>query len=280
MISLRNVDFYYRKKQVINGLSLDLEPGNIYGLLGGNGQGKSTLLRLICGLLFPKTGTIGIGTEQPSKRQPELLQKIMLLPEDITAPALTPEAYAKYFSVFYPNFDPEMFTRFLEELEVPKTQLMSEMSLGQKKKALIAFSLACNTDILLMDEPTNGLDIISKSKFRKLIASQMQSNRIIVVSTHQVKDLEQLIDRILVLNDQKIIFNESIPEIGKKLLFTIVNNVTEQETVIYEENSLKGISIVAENNTGNDSKVDLELLYKALQYQPSMIRSLFNSSKN
>lgn len=278
MITFKEVDFSYRKAPVISGLSLELKPGSIYGLLGGNGQGKSTLFRLLCGLLFPKKGTVTVNHDTPFKRRPAFLQQVMLLPEDITAPALKPIEYASHYSVFYPKFDMEMYSRLLDELEVPADQTMSSMSLGQKKKALIAFSLACNTDILLLDEPTNGLDIISKSKFRKLIAAQMQEHRIIIISTHQVKDLEQLIDRILVLNNGNIIFNESIPEIGRQLLFTIVNGTEEKEGLIYEENSLRGNAVVMKNNSGTDSKVDLELLYKALQYHPDTLNSIFNSN--
>lgn len=278
MLTLNGVGFSYKKKEVLKSIDLKLEPGYIYGLLGGNGEGKSTLFRLFCGLLFPKSGSIELNGLAPRKRSPQFLEKIMLLPEDIEVPALTPMKYANHFGGFYPKFDLEQYKALLLEFDVPLEQNMNQMSLGQGKKSLIAFSIACNTDFLLLDEPTNGLDIVSKSKFRKIIASHMTDERTIVISTHQVKDLEQLIDRILVLNNQKIIFNEKVSTIGEKLNFTYLNNTTEKSEVIYEEPSLRGNLVVMKNLSNQDSNVDLELLFKAIQLQPQQINQIFQPS--
>lgn len=276
MITIQDLSFCYGKKTVFKNLSVSFNAGGIYGLLGRNGTGKSTLLRNICGLLFPKSGVVKVLDYQPAKRLPSFLQNVFLLPEEFDLPNIAIAKFVQLNSPFYPSFNKEQLLQYLEDFEVPQEQSLLNMSYGQKKKFYIAFALACNTNVLLMDEPTNGLDILSKSQFRKVIASAVSEEKCIIISTHQVKDLESLIDRITVIDEQGILFNENINDIAKKLSFKMSDNEQEINEAIYSEKSLRGSAVVVKNTTQEESKIDFELLYKAIAMNTNTIHSIFN----
>lgn len=277
MISIQNLHFGYGKGKVFKGLSLQLQPGHIYGLLGKNGTGKSTLLRNIAGLLFPDQGSVRVLDFTPGKRQPAFLEQIYLVPEEFYVPPIKPSRFRDIHAPFYPRFDASAFTRHLQEFEIPQEQSMQQMSYGQKKKVLISFALASGASVILMDEPTNGLDIMSKSQFRKVLAGTIDENKCIVISTHQVKDLENLIDRVTVIDEGKILFDQTIDKILSRLSFKISLDEEEAKRAIYTESSLRGNAVVTANHSSEESKLDLELLYKAIITNQSGVLSAFPS---
>lgn len=282
MIQIENLSFAYKKaKPIFQNLNLNLKEGNIYGLLGKNGAGKSSLLRNIAGLLFPYEGKCIVNGHKAENRQPVFLQELYLLAEEFHTPAVRISEYVKTYAPFYPNFSKKQFEDYLKEFQLAENEKFTELSLGQKKKALIAFALATNTKILLMDEPTNGLDIPSKSQFRKIIASVATDERIIVISTHQVRDLDSLIDPIIILDNSGIVLNASIEQITEKLLFKSVAELPKNEKPIYSESSIKGHAIIVKNEENEPSKADLELLFNAAMANQKMIQDLFtNDNKN
>lgn len=277
MISIRNLSFAYRKKPVFDGLSLQFEAGHVYGLLGKNGTGKSSLLRNIAGLLYPQKGRISVNGLTPSERLPVFLEDVFMVPEEFYLPDIPVPAFTKHYAPFYPRFNSSRFNNYMSVFEIPAHSTLQSMSYGQKKKVLISFALATNARVLLMDEPTNGLDIMSKSQFRKILAEALDEERCIIISTHQVKDLENLIDRITVIDEGKILFDENVEAITKKLSFRFAYNQEEAETAFYSESSLMGHVIVAPNIDGEESKLDLELLYKAIVTNSDQITKLFQS---
>ncbi|MGE5106482.1 MAG: ATP-binding cassette domain-containing protein [Sphingobacteriales bacterium] len=277
MISVQNLHFSYKRKPVFSGLSLQLQPGHIYGLLGKNGTGKSTLLRNISGLLFPKQGKIEVLGFNPRDRKPSFLEEVFMVPEEFYLPNVKMDNILKYQAKFYPKFSYEQFNRYVKEFEIPADANMQEMSYGQKKKVMISFGLASNVSVLLMDEPTNGLDIMSKSQFRKVMAGALDENKCIVISTHQVKDLENLIDRITIIDEGKILFDQTTENITNKLSFRISFESEEVKNALYSESSLKGSAIITYNTYEEDSKLDLEMLYKAIVTNRDKINSVFNS---
>lgn len=276
MIDIKNLHFSYKKRKIFNGLSLSLQAGHIYGLLGKNGTGKSTLLKNIAGYLFPGEGTINVMGFVPGKRQPAFLQNVFMVAEEFYLPDVSVEKYVKLNAPFYPKFSFEQFKQYLEEFEIPKENTLQKMSYGQKKKVLISFGLACNTALLLMDEPTNGLDIMSKSKFRKVIAGAINDEKCIVISTHQVKDLESLIDRITIIDEGQILFDQTTESLNRRLQFKISFDPEEVREALYKEPSLQGNAIVCANVDGDDTKLDLELLYKAVVTNGEAVRNVFN----
>lgn len=276
MISLQQVTFGYRKGTLFSGLDLELREGTVYGLLGKNGAGKTTLLKLIAGMLFPRSGEIRVDDFLPKLRQPAFLSQIFVLPEEFDLPRITMKQYANIFGYFYPNFSAPQLSQLMKELEVSEDQNLHQMSFGQKKKAYIAFAIACNTPLLIMDEPTNGLDIPSKSSFRRVIASVADESRTIVISTHQVRDLDKLIDSVVILDESEILLNATTLEITDKLQFV---HLQEGEPSIYSESTIHGTWGVQANTTGMESPLDMELLFNAAVSNKQTIKQIFNSSK-
>jgi len=135
--------------------------------------------------------------------------------------------------------------------------------------------LATNTKLLLMDEPTNGLDIPSKGQFRRMVASGITDDRCLLISTHQVHDLDSLIDNIIIMDGHEIVFNQSIENIARILLFKVADRNETDETVIYSEDTLRGLYQVCENKTETESKVDIELLFNAIFADKKRIKQLF-----
>jgi len=261
MIEISHLTFGYGKAQLFEDLNISLKPGHIYGLLGKNGAGKSTLLKNIAGLVFPWSGTCTVNGINADKRLPSFLQELFFVPEEIYLPAVTAKQFADSTAHFYPKFDNNQFTKMLAEFDVPADKLLTKLSFGQQKKVIISFGLSTNTSLLIMDEPTNGLDIPSKSQFRKIISGALTDDRCIIISTHQVRDLDNLIDAVLVLHERHIVVAKSMDEIAERVHFGIIPSDAAH---IYAEDSMNGLNAIALNTTGSYSKVDMELLFNAI----------------
>ena len=214
MIEINNLGFSYGPKQVLKNISMKVSEGNIYGLLGENGVGKTTLLTLLCGLKKPQEGTITVDGRNPFDRQPSLLSDQFYLPDEVSPVHATALSFAKEHGVFWPNFELDKFLNILTELEVESAQRMDAMSAGQLKKTWIAFALACNAKYYYLDEPTNGLDIPSKAQFRKAVTKYTSEDSTLIISTHQVRDLENIIDPIIILDNQAVLVNASMETIA------------------------------------------------------------------
>jgi ABC-2 type transport system ATP-binding protein len=276
MIEVSNLSFGYKKrKPLYKNLNLRLPVGNIYGLLGKNGAGKSTLLKNFTGLLFPTKGNLIVNGFVPKNRTPSFLQTIYFIPEEVYVPSLTIDRYKKLFSPFYPSFSEEQFYSYLELLDIKDKGKLNTFSFGQQKKFILAFALACNTKILLLDEPTNGLDIPSKIKFRKLISSVFSEDKMIFISTHQIRDLDNLIDNVIIIDNGDLLLQASLQEIEQKLCFKWVDTLAGENEVLYAESSIKGYQVVTQNTMHEQTKVNLEFLFSAITENPAKAKSIF-----
>ena len=273
MIEIKNLDFGYKNQPVFKNISLNFEKGNIYGLLGENGVGKTTLLKLISGLQKPTAGECLVDEVAPFKRWPETLQKIYFISEDFAIPDGTPINNIKELAPFYPNCNEDQFMELCKEMEVDPTRKFAELSFGQQKKCLIATALALNTDYLLLDEPTNGLDIPSKTLFRQVIAKHANENRTIIISTHQVKDVENLIDPIIILDHDEVLLKATFRAITDKLYFDY--GTEKDDTALYSEMIPGGYVNVTRNPEGVDSKVSVEILFNTVMKNKETIKQLF-----
>ena len=266
MIEVKNISFKYAggKHLVFDDFSLELKQDNIYGLLGKNGTGKSTLLYLISGLLRPKKGSVTFDGVETKFRMPETLSEIFIVPEEFDLPAMSLNQYVKINEPFYPRFNREVLEACLKDFELSTDLKLNALSMGQKKKVFMSFALAAGTKVLLMDEPTNGLDIPSKSQFRKVIAQHMTEDRTLIISTHQVHDVESLLDHILILSPQKLLLNASVAEIQEKYTFEY-RTPDQMQDVLYAEPSLQGNAVVAPRKAGSpETQINLELLFNAV----------------
>lgn len=278
MIKLKELKFGYKKnKLVIDNVNLNIKKGYIHGLLGKNGTGKTTLLKLIAGLLFPDSGEVEVMDFEPKRRQVGFLSNVFFLPEEFCNYKMTIGSYASTHSCFYPEFSQEDFISYLEDFEITDLKhKMDALSYGTKKKVFIAFGLATHTDLIIMDEPTNGLDIPSKAQFRKIILRAMNDDTAIIISTHQVRDLHNLIDSIIILDEGNILLNASNQEITSKLYFGVKDQDSPKEEVLFSDDTIRGIEIVKENKENLDSNLDIELLFNAVFSNKKKIKELFN----
>ncbi len=275
MIKINNLNFGYSKQKLLfKNLNIQLKAGHIYGLLGKNGAGKSSLLKNMAGLVYASVGTIEVMGHDPAKRQPSLLRQICFIPEEFYLPSVKIDAYVKANAAFYPNFDHTYFNSLLTEFDIPLNQKLIDMSYGQKKKLIIAFGLATQAQLVIMDEPTNGLDIPSKAQFRKIMAAALTDDRCIIISTHQVRDLDNLIDTVIMLDESNIVLKASVEEITHKLCFKRLKEL--DNTVIYSEPSLLGYNALLPNFHGEESKLDMELLFNAVLAEKTQIKAAFN----
>jgi ABC-2 type transport system ATP-binding protein len=277
MIKINDLSFYYSKKRpVFEHVSFDMQ-GGIYGLLGENGVGKTTLLHLISGLCFPKNGSCKVFEYKSAYRNPEMLKQLFFLPEEFQSQNILIKDFIRYNSSFYPNFSETQFDVYLNDFHVEKDRKMAELSFGQKKKVMIAFALALNTPITLLDEPTNGLDIPSKAQFRKIVASAFEESRCILISTHQVRDLESLIDPIIILDRNQVLLNNSVEEITQKLLFSYTSSKPEE--ALYCEQTMQGYASVQVNEYKEESTLNIETLFNTVVNNKTKIKELFNSNQ-
>ena len=277
MLQVKNLTYGYRKsaKKIFNDFSLALEPGRVYGLLGRNGAGKSTLIYLMTGLLTPESGDVEYEGVDVRERRPSTLSNVFIVPEEFELPAISLKKYVEINAPFYPNFSYDDLRSYLDVFEMNDENVnLKSLSMGQKKKVFMSFAFATNTRLLLMDEPTNGLDIPSKSQFPKIIARCMNDARTIVLSTHQVRDVDSILDHVLIIDNSRTLLNASIGEIGSRLTFEVSNNV---DGALYWQPTINGNIVVRPNDGTKETMVDIEILFNAVLMAYERIERVFAS---
>ena len=267
MIDIKNISFRYAgsKNQIFSDFSLQLKENNIYGLLCKNGTGKSTLLYLISGLLRPSKGTVMVDGMKSIDRRPEMYEELFIVPEEFDLPSMTLDKYVSINQPFYPHFNREVLESCLSDFELPSSISLQELSMGQKKKVFMSFALAAGTRLLLMDEPTNGLDIPSKVQFRRVVANNMTDDRTLIISTHQVHDVESLLDHILILNQKRLLLDASVGDICERYSFEYRTPGTATDDVLYSEPSVQGNAVISPRTPDMpETPLNLELLFNAV----------------
>lgn len=284
MISINNLTFNYsKKKELFKQLNLELGPGKICGLLGKNGAGKTSLLRNITGLLFPTEGSVKVLGEEIRHRNPEILREIFYVQEEYDLPSTRISLYVKLYSPFYERFDHGKFYDLLDKFEVDSKAKIKNLSFGQRKKVQIAFALSTDVRLLIMDEPTNGLDIPSKAQFRKVLISSIGENQSVIISSHQVRDLSNLLDQVVIVEDGHVVLNQDVFDIATALNFKQISGSSVPPEALYSEMIPGGYLLVLPNTTGEQSQVDLEALFNAVVTSKDRVKAIFNqvnSSKN
>ena len=276
MVKIDGLFFGYGRGALFSDLTLGLAPGNIYGLLGVNGAGKSTLLKLMAGLLFSTQGRVRSLGFDPAERRPSFLLDVFVFAEDAQAPSMSAADYVRARAPFYPRFDHALFERYLREIELPpRAANLAALSHGQQKKFLLAFGLASQAKLVLLDEPTNGLDIPSKSLLRRVITEALTPERLFVISTHQVRDLGTLMDPIVVLHQGRVLLNRTLAEIGSRIHMTQHSSppAAAEPDLLFSEPTVGGFWSMRRG--GGDGPVDLEVLFNAIVAKPELAQSVF-----
>ena len=215
--------------------------------------------------------------EIPSRRNPGFLSRIYVLPEELNAPSVTENEYLLSLVPFYPDFDMALFERFVSEFDIPRGKKLSKLSYGQKKKFMLSFGLACGSELLVLDEPSNGLDIPSKGLFRRLVAEALTEERVFVISTHQVRDVDSLIDPITILHEGKVLFEHGMAEVNERIHMTRSNTPPAQDTegLIYSEAAVGGYWSVWKGADIEGGPIDLEILFNTVISRPEVYTELF-----
>ena len=280
MVQINEISFSYNKKagDLFSDFSLNLEAGNVYGLLGKNGAGKSTLIYLMTGLLTPKSGEVLFDGENVRRRLPKTMSDIFLVPEEFELPRLSIKQYVSLNSPFYPRFSMEDMLRYLDIFEMggDLDVKLHALSMGQKKKVFMAFAFATNTRVLIMDEPTNGLDIPSKSQFRKLVTTGMTDDKLMLISTHQVRDISDILDHVTIIDQSRVLLNAGFADIMSKVAF---RPLQEGDHPLFVLQSPFGPLGAVRAQEGEETKVDLEMLFNATLQNPDAINQLFTTQK-
>jgi ABC-2 type transport system ATP-binding protein len=265
MVEIKNLRFRYGKNKLLfQDFSIDMKSGEIIGVLGKNGAGKTTLLNLIAGLLFPLQGELHVNGYLPKDRNPDFLADIHMIPEEFALPNVSITSYIKTVSPLYPAFGHDKLASILKEFELQPGDKLYYLSQGQRKKFLIAFALATNCKLLILDEPTNGLDIPSISLFRKILVSSVNEDQLVIISTHHVRDIDTVIDTVVAIDNGRLAFQEEMESISRKYLFKTVPNVENIPGVLHWEKTFSGYRIIRENKREEETTIDLELLFDAI----------------
>lgn len=278
MIELNKVDFYYGKNKIFDELSVTLTEGKIYGLIGKNGAGKTTLLKIIAGLLFPKAGSATVWGVKSSERRPSILTDIFFIPESFCLPQITGELYVKTTAGFYPSFSEKIFLDKLKEFEIDKNVRLDKLSYGQKKKFMLSFGFASGARVLIFDEPTNGLDIPSQKSIRKILAQFISDDKTVIISTHHFKELENIFDEVLILDDGKMLLKAGVCGITEKFTVKLLSSIDEvPDDIIYYEKVPGGYSALC-TNKNNDTPADIEYILTAILSGDKKIISYINAN--
>ena len=280
MLQINQISFSYNKHrgELFHDFSLELNAGSVYGLLGKNGAGKSTLIYLMTGLLTPKSGEALLDGVNVRKRLPQTMSDIFLIPEEFDMPRLTLKKYVDINAPFYPRFSKEDMERYLDIFEMGGMMdvKLNALSMGQKKKVFMSFAFATNTRVLIMDEPTNGLDIPSKSQFRKLVTSGMTDDKLMLISTHQVRDISDILDHVTIIDQSKVLLNACFADVTKRLAF---RPQREGDQPIFAQPSTFGTMVAVPAEPDEETNVDLEMLFNATLQNPEAINNLFTTQK-
>ncbi|MCC6279723.1 MAG: ABC transporter ATP-binding protein [Saprospiraceae bacterium] len=280
MIAISGMSFRYKSRQpVLDNLTFSMEAGGVYGILGANGVGKTTLLHLIGGLLSPKSGEITVDGHRPGARWPAFLEQVFYVPVDFDLPRLRVDVYQKRYAPFYPTFDPEVWKNSLQTFGIQPDMQIHALSFGQRKKVLLSFALASGCRVLLLDEPTDGLDIPSKDSFRRLLSAQIDEQRLAVITTHHVHDVAMLLDHLILLKEHALLLQASIPELAAHIRTVTSSQLPSKPALLYSERVPGGYHCLLRNTEEQEGPLDLELLFKAMQLHPEIVQNALRYEK-
>lgn len=264
VIELQNLNYSYSKNTLaLSNVTAKLGAG-VHLLLGANGAGKTTLLHLIDGLRFPTSGKCLIDGGPTRFRLPSVLSKVFYVGANMEMPAASIDELVKIHSCFYPRFSADILNENLAEFGIDRAAKFSAMSMGMRQKASVAYALALQTPILLLDEPATGLDIESKQLLQHMMARCIGPDTTVIVSTHNFSDLLPLYDSLLILDKGELLLSATVDEITERFAFVVTDGTAPENALFTRQRFGRNHSVIA--NPGNlETAIDYELLYLAIK---------------
>ena len=203
MIEVKNVKKRYKKLKALDDVSFNIEEGKITCILGINGVGKSTILKSIAGLVKPNSGEILIDGEKVS---PKTYNKLAFVPDiDIHFNHFNIRETFEFMKVFYKNWDEKRAYEMLEMFSLTDDQMISKLSKGNKARVKIIIGFAQRAKYILLDEPFSGIDIFKREEFIKAMLTFMEDDESIVITTHEIDEIEQIVDDVIIINNGKVV---------------------------------------------------------------------------
>ena len=209
-----NLNKSYGDKKVLKDINLTIPRGKIIGLLGKNGTGKSTLIKLINDLLTPTSGTILVNGKEIGVESKKI---IAYLPErTYLDKTMTVDKVIKYFSEFYDNFDSEKARKLLKDLDLDTTQKLSKMSKGMQEKVQLVLVMSRKADLYILDEPLGGVDPATRDYILDTILNNFNEGASVIISTHLIADIERILDEVIFIDKGKLILKSDSDELRNK----------------------------------------------------------------
>lgn len=263
MITLRDASYSYPKKaDALTGITCEVHPG-IHLLMGANGTGKTTLLHLMAALRYPTSGVCLLDGEELRLRRPSQLCRVQYFSPDMDFPESSVEKMVSRHAPFFPRFDAAMLSRNLAAFGIDSRRKFTSLSYGNAIKARLAYMLALRCEVLLLDEPTVGLDFEGRGQFGRLLMECIDEDQTVVVSTHSLSEFEPLYDSVMFLRDGCLLLQASFGKISRRVMSVVT--ATPPADAIYSEMRMgRCHSIVPAGEDDMDSAPDCTLLYNAL----------------
>lgn len=202
MLQIEGLVKRFASKAAVDHVSLQLEQGKIYGLLGPNGSGKTTLMKLVSGLLKPSEGQISVDGHDIGEKSKAAISYMPT--ENYIYEFMKVKMVRNYFKDLYKDFDVDTFNRLIMELDIKEEDKVGSLSSGQKNRLKLAVSLARRAKLVMLDEPLNGIDLISREKIIKCIINEADETQTILISSHLVNEIEQILDEVIMIKDGEI----------------------------------------------------------------------------
>ena len=244
MIEAKQLIKQFGKLRALDGLSIQVPEGSIYGLVGPNGAGKSTLIRCLTGVYRPEQGAVTLDGE-PVWENPGVKRKIACIPDEIFYfPQASIAGMADFYAGIYPTFDRELFRRLGQVFELPKGSPIRRFSKGMQKQAAFWLAISIRPEVLILDEPVDGLDPVMRRQVWQLLLSDVSQNgTTVLVSSHNLRELEDVCDRVGIVDHGRLLLERSLSELQE--------NIVKVQMVPAEGNGLPdGLKVVHQSQAG------------------------------
>lgn len=265
MIHIKDLRLSYTDTEpVLENLQLHLEKGGIYALAAPNGEGKTSLLKSLAGLRFPDAGQLSVLGFEPAKREVGFLQQLYFLPSEPSLPAWSPAKIGHIYGAFYPNFSKIQYEKLLDDFKITPNKSMKNLSFGQQRRVQLAFALAVKTPILLLDEPTLGLDIAGKDQFRRSLIQATEEGQLVIIATHLLMEIEPVLEELLILHQRQIWSQISLSRAAAVFSYHLSSRPPVPDTNSYGRRVPGGWLIIKADGSPSTARPDIETLYLGL----------------